>query len=193
TNDFSAAGPSNAAASPIAANSSSQDASTSTHDSDMLNLEDLTHSDDANDVGAEADINNLESIISTRSMARAVRDQGAQNSFLGEYECSSLALDNEERRDEKKRLDHLKQDQIMSASLRYETGVKKLKEVDFISQGVELVSRILAIMTKTRLMVSRILGGNGGESFWEGGDDFRVDVLHFHTCRIDILGFLEKF
>nr|GEW94149.1 retrovirus-related Pol polyprotein from transposon TNT 1-94 [Tanacetum cinerariifolium] len=92
TNEFSVAGPSNAAASPTAANSS-----------DMPNLEDLTHSDDAYDVGAEADINNLESIISvspipttrihkdhltsqiigdlslttqTRSMARAVRDQG---------------------------------------------------------------------------------------------------------------------
>nr|GEZ57722.1 hypothetical protein [Tanacetum cinerariifolium] len=63
-NDFSAAGPSNAAASPTAANSSSQDASTSTHDSDMPNLEDLTHYDDADDVGAEADINNLQSIIS---------------------------------------------------------------------------------------------------------------------------------
>nr|GFB54386.1 retrovirus-related Pol polyprotein from transposon TNT 1-94 [Tanacetum cinerariifolium] len=80
TNDFSAAGPSNAA---------------------MPNLEDL--SQDADDVGAEADINNMESIISvslipttrihkdhptsqiigdlslttqTKSMARAVRDQG---------------------------------------------------------------------------------------------------------------------
>nr|GEZ55905.1 copia protein [Tanacetum cinerariifolium] len=48
-----ATGPSNTAASPTAANSS-----------DMPNLEDLTHSDDADDVGAEADINNLESIIS---------------------------------------------------------------------------------------------------------------------------------
>nr|GFC18582.1 hypothetical protein [Tanacetum cinerariifolium] len=81
TNNFSAAGPSNAV---------------------MPNLEDLTHSNDANAVGVEADINNLESIISvspipttiihkdhltsqiigdlssttqTRSMARAVRDQ----------------------------------------------------------------------------------------------------------------------
>nr|GFB20097.1 hypothetical protein [Tanacetum cinerariifolium] len=80
TNDFSAAGPSNAA---------------------MPNLEDLSHN--ADDVGAEADINNMESIISvsliptsrihkdyptsqivgdlssttqTRSMARRVRDQG---------------------------------------------------------------------------------------------------------------------
>nr|GFB65341.1 retrovirus-related Pol polyprotein from transposon TNT 1-94 [Tanacetum cinerariifolium] len=43
TNDFSAAGPSNAA---------------------MPNVEDLSHSNDADDVGAEADINNLESLIS---------------------------------------------------------------------------------------------------------------------------------
>nr|GEZ41470.1 putative ribonuclease H-like domain-containing protein [Tanacetum cinerariifolium] len=53
TNNFSAAGPSNTAASPIAANIS-----------DMPNLEDLSHSNDADDVGAEADINNMESIIS---------------------------------------------------------------------------------------------------------------------------------
>nr|GFC15218.1 hypothetical protein [Tanacetum cinerariifolium] len=80
TNEFSAAGPSNAA---------------------MPNVEDLTHYNHADDVGAEADINNLKSIISvspilttrthkdhptsqiiddlssttqTRSMARAVRD-----------------------------------------------------------------------------------------------------------------------
>nr|GFC06513.1 retrovirus-related Pol polyprotein from transposon TNT 1-94 [Tanacetum cinerariifolium] len=103
TNDFSAAGPSNTIASPTVANSSSQDASTSSQDSNMPNLEDLTHFDDADDVGAEDDINNLESIISvspilitrihkdhptyqiigdlssttqTKSMARAVRDQG---------------------------------------------------------------------------------------------------------------------
>nr|GFC61529.1 hypothetical protein [Tanacetum cinerariifolium] len=116
TNDFSAAGPSNTAASPTAVNSSLQDASTSSHDSDMPNLEDLTHSDDADDVGAEAEINNLESIIlvspilttrihkdhptsqiigdlslttQTRSMARAVRDQGGLSQMFNEdfYTC----------------------------------------------------------------------------------------------------------
>nr|GFC29446.1 retrovirus-related Pol polyprotein from transposon TNT 1-94 [Tanacetum cinerariifolium] len=88
TNDFSAAGPSNAA---------------------MSNLEDL--SNNADDVGAEADINNMESIISvspipttkihkdhptsqiigdlssttqTRSMARAVRDQGGISQMFNE-------------------------------------------------------------------------------------------------------------
>nr|GEZ16245.1 hypothetical protein [Tanacetum cinerariifolium] len=88
TNNFSTAGPSNAA---------------------MSNLEDL--SQDANDVGAKADINNMESIISvspipttrihkdhptcqiirdlssttqTRSMARAVRDQGGISQMFNE-------------------------------------------------------------------------------------------------------------
>ncbi|GJZ73418.1 hypothetical protein Tco_0637564 [Tanacetum coccineum] len=35
-----------------------------------------------------------------------------------------------------------------SASLRYETSEKKVNEVDFISQRVELVSRVSATMTK---------------------------------------------
>nr|GFB45195.1 hypothetical protein [Tanacetum cinerariifolium] len=100
TNDFSAVGPLNAVASLTAANSS-----------DMPNLEDLIHSDDADDVGAEADINNLESIISvspipttrihkdhptsqiigdlssttqTISMTRTVRDQGVISQMFNE-------------------------------------------------------------------------------------------------------------
>nr|GFC49568.1 copia protein [Tanacetum cinerariifolium] len=61
TNDFSAAGPSNAA---------------------MPNLEDLSHN--AEDVGAEADINNMEFIILTRSMARGVRDQSGISQMSNE-------------------------------------------------------------------------------------------------------------
>nr|GFC18909.1 hypothetical protein [Tanacetum cinerariifolium] len=88
TNDFGAAGPSNAA---------------------ILNLEDLSHN--ADDVGAEADINNMESIIpvspipttrihkdhptsqiigdlssttQTRSIARGVRDQGGISQMFNE-------------------------------------------------------------------------------------------------------------
>ncbi|GJZ39509.1 hypothetical protein Tco_0586072 [Tanacetum coccineum] len=40
---------------------------------------------------------------------------------------------------------------------------------------------------------AQTLRGTGGESFWEEGDDFGVDVLHFYTYLTDILGFLEKF
>nr|GFC87599.1 hypothetical protein [Tanacetum cinerariifolium] len=88
TNDFSAAGPSNAV---------------------MPNLEDLSHN--ADDVGAEADTNNMESIISispipttrihkdhptsqiigdlfsttqTKSMTRGVRDQGKISQMFNE-------------------------------------------------------------------------------------------------------------
>nr|GFB39711.1 putative ribonuclease H-like domain-containing protein [Tanacetum cinerariifolium] len=61
TNDFSVAGPSNAA---------------------IPNLEDLSHN--ADDVGAEADINNMESISSTRNMARGVRDQGRISQMFNE-------------------------------------------------------------------------------------------------------------
>nr|GFA89289.1 retrovirus-related Pol polyprotein from transposon TNT 1-94 [Tanacetum cinerariifolium] len=100
TNDFSDVGPSNAV---------------------MPNVEDLTHSNDADDVGAEADINDLETIISvspipttrihkdhltsqiigdlssttqTRSMARTVRDQGGISQMFNEdfHTCMFAAL-----------------------------------------------------------------------------------------------------
>nr|GEV09454.1 putative ribonuclease H-like domain-containing protein [Tanacetum cinerariifolium] len=63
TNNFSAAGPSNTTVSPTYDKSSFQDASTSSHDPDMPALEDFTYFDDEDVVGAEADINNLESSI----------------------------------------------------------------------------------------------------------------------------------
>nr|GEZ69425.1 hypothetical protein [Tanacetum cinerariifolium] len=111
TNNFSAAGPSNTAAGLTYENSSLQDALTSSLHPYMPNLEDLTHSDDADVVGAEADINNLETIIpvspipttkinkdhpisqiigdlslttQTRSMARAVKDQGGLSHMFDE-------------------------------------------------------------------------------------------------------------
>nr|GEV76972.1 hypothetical protein [Tanacetum cinerariifolium] len=102
TNTFSAAGPLNAAASPTHGKSSFIDASKILDDHDMPELEDITYSDDEDDVGAEADINNLEtsitvspiptsrihkdhlvtqiiddlsSITQTRSMTKVVKDQ----------------------------------------------------------------------------------------------------------------------
>nr|GEY44569.1 ribonuclease H-like domain-containing protein [Tanacetum cinerariifolium] len=56
TNTFSAAGPSNAVASPT-------DASQLPDDPDMPELEDITYSDDEDVVGTEADFNNLETSI----------------------------------------------------------------------------------------------------------------------------------
>nr|GEV51969.1 retrovirus-related Pol polyprotein from transposon TNT 1-94 [Tanacetum cinerariifolium] len=63
TNTFSAAGPSNTAASPTQGKSSCIDTSQLPDDLSMPELEDITYSDDEDDVGAEADFNNLETSI----------------------------------------------------------------------------------------------------------------------------------
>nr|GEW39043.1 hypothetical protein [Tanacetum cinerariifolium] len=103
TNTFSAAGPSNDAASPTHGKSSCIDTSQYPDDPNMPELEDITYSDDDDDVGAEADFNNLETSITvspilttrvhkdhlvtqiigdlssatqTRSMTRVAKDQG---------------------------------------------------------------------------------------------------------------------
>nr|GEW76018.1 hypothetical protein [Tanacetum cinerariifolium] len=57
---MSAAGPLNAAASPTHGKSSCIDTSQLPDDPDMPELEDITYSDDEDDVGAKADFNNLE-------------------------------------------------------------------------------------------------------------------------------------
>nr|GEW55006.1 hypothetical protein [Tanacetum cinerariifolium] len=103
TNTFSAAGPFNTVVSPAYGKSSFIDVSQLPDDPNMPELEDITYSDDEDVVGAEADFKNLESFIpvspipttrihkdhhvlqiiddlssttQTRSMTRAVKDQG---------------------------------------------------------------------------------------------------------------------
>nr|GEU34567.1 hypothetical protein [Tanacetum cinerariifolium] len=103
TNTFSAAGPSNTTVSPTLRESSYVDPSQYPDDPNMSALEDITYSNDKEDVGAEADFTNLETTITvspisttrvhkdhyvtqiigdlstatqTRSMTRMVKDQG---------------------------------------------------------------------------------------------------------------------
>nr|GEV94185.1 hypothetical protein [Tanacetum cinerariifolium] len=111
TNPFSAAGPSNNTASPTYRKSSFIDASKLFDDPDMPELEDITYSNDENDVGVEADFNNLETSIivslipttrihkdhlvsqiigdlssttQTRSMTRMVKDQGGHSQMFND-------------------------------------------------------------------------------------------------------------
>nr|GEZ08685.1 hypothetical protein [Tanacetum cinerariifolium] len=63
TNTFRVVGPSNAIASPTYGKSSFIDASQLPYDPDMPELEDITYSGDEDDVGTEADFNNLETSI----------------------------------------------------------------------------------------------------------------------------------
>nr|GEX56594.1 hypothetical protein [Tanacetum cinerariifolium] len=110
-NTLSVAGPSNAAASPTHGKSSFIDASQLPDDPDMPELEDITYSDDEDDVGAEADFNNLETYITvspipttrvhkdhhvtqiigdlsfvtqTRSMTRVAKDQGGLSQMFND-------------------------------------------------------------------------------------------------------------
>nr|GEX98023.1 uncharacterized mitochondrial protein AtMg00810-like [Tanacetum cinerariifolium] len=103
SNIFSAAGPSNTAVSPTHEKSSYMDSSQYPDDPNILALEDITYSDDEEDVGAEANFTNLETKITispipttrvhkdhhvtqiigdlssttqTKSMTRMVKDQG---------------------------------------------------------------------------------------------------------------------
>nr|GEV54632.1 hypothetical protein [Tanacetum cinerariifolium] len=80
TNTFSVAGPSNTTVSPTLIKSSYVDTSQYPDDPNIPELEDITYSDDEEDVGAEADFTNLETTIivttQTRSMTRVAKDQG---------------------------------------------------------------------------------------------------------------------
>nr|GFA84012.1 hypothetical protein [Tanacetum cinerariifolium] len=148
TNDFSAARPSNAA---------------------MPNMEDLSH--DADNVGAEADINNLESIISvshipttrihkdhlpsqiigdlssttqTKSMARAVRDQGGISQMFNEdfHTCIFACFLSQE---EPKRVHQALKDLSWIEAMQEELLQFKMKKVWIL---VDLPYRKKAIGTK---------------------------------------------
>nr|GEX24089.1 hypothetical protein [Tanacetum cinerariifolium] len=71
---------------------------------------------------------------------------------------------------------------------------KKTCNNDKSSSEIQLVheknDEFVVVVVKE--IVNRLLEEVEVESFWEEGDDFGVDVLHFHTCFTDILGFLEK-
>nr|GEZ09455.1 hypothetical protein [Tanacetum cinerariifolium] len=110
TNPFSAAGPLNTTASPTHRKSSFKDASQLHDNPNMLEIEDITYSDHEN-VGAEADFNNLETSITvspipttrthkdhpvsqiignlssttqTRSMSRVIKDQGGLSQIFND-------------------------------------------------------------------------------------------------------------
>nr|GEU94514.1 hypothetical protein [Tanacetum cinerariifolium] len=111
TNTFSVAGPFNTAVSPTFRKSSYVDTSQYHDDPNMPDLEDITYSDDEEDVGAEADFSNLETNITvslipttrvlkdhpviqiigdlslatqTRSMTMMVKDQGGPTQINNE-------------------------------------------------------------------------------------------------------------
>nr|GEX61177.1 uncharacterized mitochondrial protein AtMg00810-like [Tanacetum cinerariifolium] len=100
TNTFSAAGPSNAAASPTYGKSLFINASQLPDDLDMPELEDITYSDDEDDVGAEADFNNLETsiIVSPIPTSRIHKDHHMFNDDYHTYMFACFLLQEEPKR-----------------------------------------------------------------------------------------------
>nr|GEX19790.1 hypothetical protein [Tanacetum cinerariifolium] len=119
TNTFSAAGHSNAAASATHGKSLCIDASQLPDDPDMPELENITYFDDEDDVGEEADFNNLETSVTvipipttrvykdhpmtqiigdlssatqTRSMARVAKDQGGVSQMFNDDFHTCIAI-----------------------------------------------------------------------------------------------------
>nr|GEV71959.1 putative ribonuclease H-like domain-containing protein [Tanacetum cinerariifolium] len=118
TNTFSPVGPSNAAVSPTYRKSSYMDTSQLLDDPNMPELEDITYSDNEEDVGAEADFTNLETTITVspilttrvhkehyvtqiicdlslatqRSMSRVAQDQGGFSQINNDDFHTSIRL-----------------------------------------------------------------------------------------------------
>nr|GFA53015.1 putative ribonuclease H-like domain-containing protein [Tanacetum cinerariifolium] len=84
TNTFSVVGPLNADAFPKHGKSSCIDASQLPDDPEMLELEDITYSDDEDDVGAEADFNNLETSITVSPIPTRVHKDHQVTQIIGD-------------------------------------------------------------------------------------------------------------
>ncbi|GJV75900.1 hypothetical protein Tco_1507484 [Tanacetum coccineum] len=113
------------------------------------------------------------------------------NSFLGEYEYSSLALDREERRDEKKRLDHLKQDQTILVKFKDEdvallllTSLLASYEhfVYTLLYGREALTLedVMATLNSKEIKERSKAKGDDGEGLYEKG---RIDRRDSHQSR----------
>nr|GEZ16111.1 hypothetical protein [Tanacetum cinerariifolium] len=167
TNDFSVAGPSNAAASPTVANSSSQDASTSSHDSNMPNLEDLTHSDDADDVGAEADINNLESIISVSPIPTTrIHKDHLTSQIIGDL-SSTTQTKKEGIAEEQVQAD----DAVAAANLEHEKAAQKLAIIK-LKARVKRLERANKVKSSKLRRLRKVGASNRIESSDDMGDVF---------------------
>nr|GEV64731.1 hypothetical protein [Tanacetum cinerariifolium] len=155
TNNLSAAGPYNTAVSPTCEKYSFTDAPTSSHDPYMPALEELTYFGDEDAIGAEADINNLESSVlaspipttrihkdhpisqiigdlssttQTRSMARAVKDQGGLSQMFDKdfHTCMFTCFLSQE---EPKRVHHSLKDPSWIEAMQEELLQFKMQKV----------------------------------------------------------------
>nr|GEV95692.1 hypothetical protein [Tanacetum cinerariifolium] len=115
-------------------------------DPDMSALEDIVYSDDEEDVGAEADFSNLETSITTRSMARMVKEQGGLNQINDEdfHTCMFACFLSQE---EPNRVDQELKDPSWIEAMQEELLQFKMQKEEGIDyeEVFSLVARIEAI------------------------------------------------
>nr|GEU82663.1 hypothetical protein [Tanacetum cinerariifolium] len=113
----------------------------------------------------------------TLCTARKEKRSLNNNSFLGEYEYSSLALERE-RRDEKKRLDYLKQDLRMDCMMLVKEIVNRLlEEVDNVGLSKTLMMKERR-MKKVKVVVKIFVRVKMSRDMLTVGSTMRIPLLN---------------
>nr|GEY10169.1 ribonuclease H-like domain-containing protein [Tanacetum cinerariifolium] len=209
TNTFSAAGPSNAAASPKHGKSSCIDASQLPVDPDMPELEDITYSDDEDNVGAEADFNNLEISITvttqTRSMTRVAKDQGGLSQMFNDdfHTCMFASFLSQE---EPKRLHQALKDLSWIEAMQEELLQFKMKKVWVLVDlpygkreiGTKWVfrnkkdERCIVVRNKARLVAQGHTQEEGIDFKEVFAPVARIEAIRLFLAYASFMGFMEE-
>nr|GEZ33346.1 hypothetical protein [Tanacetum cinerariifolium] len=201
TSPFSVVGPSNTTARPTHGKSSFIDASQLFDDPDMPELEDITYFDIENDVGAEADFNNLETSITfspipttrihkdhlvsqiigdlslttqTRSMTRVVKDQGGLSQMFNDdfHTCMfSCFLSQEE-------------------PTRVHQALKEASWIEAIQEELLQDERDIVVRTKARLVAQGHTQEEGIDYEEVFAPVARIEAIRLFLAYASFMGFM---
>nr|GEV34412.1 hypothetical protein [Tanacetum cinerariifolium] len=143
------------------------------------NIIEYTYSDESDeDKPSEADKSKIDPLIRESTDTFLIRDEEIKLNSHKDIDGLVPILRNEES------------DESVTETIMEEVQIHSSQSTAQIQPPY---AKLTIDLTMTKLILTFSCFRNRGESFWEEGDDFRVDVLRFHTCLTDILGFLEKF
>nr|GEW09654.1 hypothetical protein [Tanacetum cinerariifolium] len=172
TNLFSVAGPSNTTASLIHGPSSFKDAFQPTDDPDMPELEDINYSDDDNDVGAEADFNNLEtSITVSPNPTPRIQKDHPLSQIIGDLSSTT-------------------QTRTMTRVLKDQGGLLQMFNDDFHTWMNKKDEKGIVVRNKARLVVQ----GHTKEDGIDYEEDFapvaRIEAIRLFLAYASFMGFM---
>nr|GEU31430.1 hypothetical protein [Tanacetum cinerariifolium] len=167
TNIFSAAGPSNTAVSPTYGKSSSTGASTSSHDPDMLALEELTYSDDEAIVGAR-----LMSIIWNLQFQSVLFQQPESTKIILYHKLLVICLQLLKQEEEPKRVHQ---------ALKHPSWIKAMNKKD---------KRGIVIRNKARLVAQGHTQEEGIDYEEVFAPVARIEAIRLFLAYASFMGFL---